>query len=103
MGLVFSLDEKQFVEVKMSEVRFFEFFAGIDEFFQYFAVGFVEDVKEDNFIRTEGRNFAADKEKWYALSSLPHEHFGEAHLLNFHLISLKIVILAIRRLQMRFP
>ena len=46
----------------MSRVRFFEFFAGTDEFFQCFAVGIVEDVKEDNFISTEARNFAADKE-----------------------------------------
>ena len=60
MGLVFSLGEQQFVEV--SRVRFFDFFAGTDEFFQYFAVGIVEDVMEDNFIWTEGRNSVADKE-----------------------------------------
>ena len=62
MDFVFCLGEQQFVEVKMSRVKFFEFSAGTYEFFQYFAVGIVEDVKEDNFIWTEGRNFAADKE-----------------------------------------
>ena len=50
------------IEVKMSRVRFFEYFAGIDEFFQYFAVGIVEDVKEGNFVWTDSREIAADKE-----------------------------------------
>ena len=46
----------------MSQVKFFKFFAGIDEFYENFAVGIVEDVKEGNFVWTDSKNFTAHKE-----------------------------------------